>query len=244
MSSVCKGLVRSVALTLPFLKMTEIGGLGYLGAVPGKSAGFKGIATATNLLQVKPHWHPAAAHAVLHVKALTLANPLPFHFFWARTTRHPHDPHCARLHSNVLDLSSRECTDLEPPHCAVRMGNTCVLCFPCHLPSTRTSFLSPFLYRRQSFKRFRQRQFPGLCKKHTAASSSPDPWRTIKWPRRLQALFWTTLLEMRCLPSSALQQWTLSKRCCDSFLPLLYPPPQKKTKKKEMLPAPPRPAPP
>ena len=60
--------------------MTEIGGLGYLGAVPGKSAGFKGIATATNLLQVKPHWHPTAAHAVLHVKALTLANPLPFHF--------------------------------------------------------------------------------------------------------------------------------------------------------------------
>eukprot|EP00729_Bicosta_minor_P003980 gene3980-25348_t len=48
--------------------MTEIGGLGYLGAVPGKSAGFKGIATATNLLQVKPHWHPAAAHAVLHAK--------------------------------------------------------------------------------------------------------------------------------------------------------------------------------
>eukprot|EP00729_Bicosta_minor_P014989 gene14989-28313_t len=60
--------------------MTEIGGLGYLGAVPGKSAGFKGIATATNLLQVKAHWHPTAAHAVLHVKALTLANPLPFHF--------------------------------------------------------------------------------------------------------------------------------------------------------------------
>ena len=32
--------------------MSTIDGLGYLGAVPGKSAGFKGVATATNLLQV------------------------------------------------------------------------------------------------------------------------------------------------------------------------------------------------